>query len=612
VHRREHNFSTRDVLSNLAFVFAGGGGRWEITLPEADRGADIVAHAGRDAIAFEVKSIAGALPDEAVVQFATAASRLRRSLPDYPEAKAVLVVLFDEFSPRQVESEDADFQIRDYAQLTRRLTTKSGYDAVIFGSRYPEQLFAYSSVSGNLRAKGPTEINHNVGLDLFVDLLSSHRSSSRTKSELPRTDAPSARKFSSTRPHTIQKFLLVTDEWNAGKGGISSFNRELAVALKKAGKDVCVYLPQVTSDEIIEAGELGIDLAVPSVSIPGLTGASALLAHQIRHLSRERYRPDVVIGHGRVLGPHAYYVQGIYNSPTPLRVHIVHTNPELLELAKEGDTLEPRTRVAQERRNLEIELARSSDLVAGVGPSLYSWIDDDLRAIDAPTPTIQIDPGLRDWGTPRNPEKLPSQREFLLIGRVEDFESKGVELAIRAVGTAARSYSGPEEVQLVLRGVPDSHAALRARVDAISATYGLKVVFRSYSADINDVRTDMKKAVAVLMPSPHEGFGLSAYEAIAMGTPVIISSESGLARFLATLVSNGSVTAEVSARKAGVVNSLELWADAIAQVLRQPASKLRNAAVLRAEIERLNLWERSVALLQGELEKAAITRLARN
>jgi D-inositol-3-phosphate glycosyltransferase len=122
----------------------------------------------------------------------------------------------------------------------------------------------------------------------------------------------------------------------------------------------------------------------------------------------------------------------------------------------------------------------------------------------------------------------------------------------------------------------------------------------------------MKKAVAVLMPSPHEGFGLSAYEAIAMGTPVIISSESGLARFLATLISDGSVTAEVLARKAGVVNSLELWADAIAQVLGEPASKLRNAAALRAEIERLNLWERSVALLQGELEKADITRLARD
>lgn len=288
-----------------------------------------------------------------------------------------------------------------------------------------------------------------------------------------------------------------------------------------------------------------------------------------------------------------------------MRLHIVHTNPELLELAKEGDGGEPRTRISEERKNLEVALARSANVVAGVGPMLSGWIADDLGAIDAEPRVIQIDPGLRDWGVSRDPNVVPSQREFLLVGRVEDFESKGVELAIRALGQAVSVRPAlAEVVHLVLRGVPLEHHVLRERVNAIANEYGINVIFRLYSENIDDVKTDIRKAIAVLMPSPHEGFGLAAYEAIALGTPVVISTESGLAQMLKGMKADGRVSVAAPSTSGKGVNPVAKWASLIGAVLDDPKVSLREAAVLRDELQALDLWGASMEQLLSALENA--------
>ncbi|KQM59620.1 hypothetical protein ASE64_09860 [Agreia sp. Leaf210] len=152
--------------------------------------------------------------------------------------------------------------------------------------------------------------------------------------------------------------------------------------------------------------------------------------------------------------------------------------------------------------------------------------------------------------------------------------------------------------------MPPEHAAIRDRVNAIADEYGLNVVFRPYSASPKDVETDMRKAVAVLMPSLHEGFGLSAYEAIALGTPVLISNESGLAQMLQNLRASNLITSHVLATSAKGANLVPRWSSLVGRVLDAPAEALRNAGVLSDELRRIDLWRSSTEELFSALETA--------
>ncbi|MDO4040919.1 glycosyltransferase [Clavibacter michiganensis] len=598
---------------------------------ERDHTAVVLTAASLEGVMlFEIKALGPEQSMTTAVLTASSAVSMRRSIPSSSgNNRAILFLLADDTELEFSFGFGDDALPARLRKLGRRLTSKSGFDAVVFApvnsnvdqfalvvksgfsGRYSDLSNVLEVLSHAVYAKpeGPRTLPQKSIEDIALALVPSSEVGAyegATSDTLLQGDYPAGQLR--VRHARLNKFLLVADEWNAGKGGITSFNRELALALVQAGKEVCVYLPQADDEVSREAGAVGIDIAVPASLIPGISGASALLASQLRHSRLENYAPDVIIGHGRILGPHAYYVQGLFGDKA-LRVHIVHTNPELLELAKEGDGGEPRTRIASERRQLEVALAKSANVVAGVGPNLFAWIADDLIAIDAEVEVIQINPGLRDWGVLRDPATVPAKREFLLVGRIEDFESKGVELAIRALGVALQERPHIDEaISLVLRGVPTEHKILRDRVTEIAEEYSLDVVFREYSDNVLDVKTDIRKAIAVMMPSPHEGFGLSAFEAIAMGTPVIISKESGLSQMLSKLRSMGKLSAVPMMTSGKGADGIDRWAALVGSVLDAPEAALREARVLHDELTALDLWPTSIAELFTALDHAQAMR----
>src|SRR3954447_16302530 len=106
----------------------------------------------------------------------------------------------------------------------------------------------------------------------------------------------------------LPRFLLIADEWKSGKGGISTLNRELAIALAKADVSVHVAVPSTDPGDRDQALASGISLVAPD-PIPGVAGKQLLLTKP--RFSEDAYSPDVIIGHGRVLGPYAYAVQNL-------------------------------------------------------------------------------------------------------------------------------------------------------------------------------------------------------------------------------------------------------------------------------------------------------------
>jgi alpha-1,6-mannosyltransferase len=116
-------------------------------------------------------------------------------------------------------------------------------------------------------------------------------------------------------------------------------------------------------------------------------------------------------------------------------------------------------------------------------------------------------------------EELADGADTLLIhcGRLSP--EKHVE---RSVDTVARLRSAGHRAHLVVAGDGPSMSSLRRRAA------GLPVTFLGFVRSRDDVAELLATADVSLAPGPHETFGLAALEALASGTPVVVSASSAL------------------------------------------------------------------------------------
>ncbi len=92
---------------------------------------------------------------------------------------------------------------------------------------------------------------------------------------------------------------------------------------------------------------------------------------------------------------------------------------------------------------------------------------------------------------------------------------------------------GTGRPSLIVRGAePGKGDLLRNRLVAWAASPGVEIRTREYVADTERQEQDIKTASLLLMPSRSEGFGLVGVEALAVGTPILITEKSGLAELI--------------------------------------------------------------------------------
>lgn len=314
------------------------------------------------------------------------------------------------------------------------------------------------------------------------------------------------------------RILLVADEWDSSTGGITTFNRELAIALAAAGQQVHCLVPSSTREQQERAEKLGVRIEV-APDIAGL-GKAALA------IPWEGDDPDVIVGHGRILGPFAH-AQYRHHSKAHL-VHVVHMDPHAIEPLKDRPDVGPEPNdIAKERMRIELDLARAADSVFAVGPRLKGWIGTELH-----TSSIQVHellPGLskEGWSAPAPP--LATQ--CLVFGRAEDAALKGIDIAVQAAGLLLDNAQF-RDVRLVVMGLPRGHEQRTRRHLESLTEKKVNFVLKQYTSDRAEVLEEIRQSSLVLMPSREEGFGLSGLEAIGEGIPVLISRDSGLAQAL--------------------------------------------------------------------------------
>jgi glycosyltransferase involved in cell wall biosynthesis/tetratricopeptide (TPR) repeat protein len=402
--------------------------------------------------------------------------------------------------------------------------------------------------------------------------------------------------------------LAVCPEWDSTQGGLTTFNRQLCVALAGKGAWVVCLVLAATEAERRHAQDHGVTL-VEAAAVDETTQALALAR---RPALPAGFSPTVIIGHARVTGPVAKSLHEDH-FPHARRLHVVHMAPDEIEWHK-LDRDDDAAKRAEERTELELRLARNAHRVVAVGPRIFHRLQNDLVPENV-TP-LQLDPGF-DGDTGSTGAAPPAGLcRVLLFGRMEDAELKGLDIAARAMGQALRWRSRAAlDIEFVVRGAPARSADdLRRWVRDLAQLPSLNVVVRPYTQQYERLSADLRRASLVLMPSRAEGFGLVGVEAITAGTPVLVSASSGLGALLEATLTLDDVQRIVVSMSDNDHDLIDRWARAIDAVLRDRDAAFRRAEEIRQQLSVRKTWSMAAQrLLESigvpEPAPAGITRV---
>jgi glycosyltransferase involved in cell wall biosynthesis len=361
------------------------------------------------------------------------------------------------------------------------------------------------------------------------------------------------------------------------------------------GSNVVCYVPHAHDGEVERARGVQVIL-LEALKLPGTQGVALL---NQRPGLPSGFTPEIIIGHDRITGA-ASVALARDHYPASKRVLFIHTSPEEIEWHKEAREDSTSAERAAERKKEQLDLASGCDLVVAVGPHLASEFGTDLHGAGNQVKVMELTPGLPE--RPANqPSHPPPAIRFLVLGRVEDYQLKGLDLAAAALGrvVAAWKYGQPPP-KLVVRGAPiGTDAALRERLGRDSAPTELDIIVRHYSADETEILSDLREASLVLMPSRKEGFGLIGLEAIARGVPTLISAPSGLAE---TLRQQARELAEEWILPV-TGDAVTKWAERMEFLLTGRPGAFARAAELRGALADKLDWKQAVQHLLAEVAK---------
>jgi glycosyltransferase involved in cell wall biosynthesis len=321
------------------------------------------------------------------------------------------------------------------------------------------------------------------------------------------------------------QILCVATEWFSKNGGLSSFNRQLCLKMASLQHKVYCLVPSFSHEEGQNALEGGVALIKSTES----TGVREIDRLNLKPELLTGVFPDLIIGHDRITGPSMNILRRDF-FPLARTIFFIHTSPGEIEWYKPIDGDKSMTQKADERERIQLQLAKESDLVVAVGQKLFNEMSTQLSGLTIHPEIVQFTPGLFDYG---NIEKEVAQIPIcLLLGRVEDFELKGVDIAAKALDDVYGNLNHGEKPVFIIRGaMADTGDELQKKVKGLcSSPLGVRV--KEYNPNEEILKEDIRRASIVLMPSRTEGFGLVGLEAISLNCPVLISHNSGLARLI--------------------------------------------------------------------------------
>ena len=383
------------------------------------------------------------------------------------------------------------------------------------------------------------------------------------------------------------KVTILADEWNSLKGGLSTFNRELAIHLaSRSDTQLTVFVPHGACEEKEKAA--AAEKFVSIIEAEELVACSSLVE---LFFPPEDLEIDVVIGHGVKLGQQA---QKIRKSHKCMWVQVVHTAPDELGMYKDYSNAVTQSGVKNQR---EVSLCKIADLVMAVGPKLKGFYSNQLRSFEGKEQNVvEFTPGImRELNGVELSPYENHEFQVLMFGRGddEDFELKGYDIA---AGAFASHELKNDSYHLTFVGAaPGKQDEFAAKIlqHGISKN---QLSVKEYIKDRNRLKELLLRMDLVIMPSRTEGFGLTALEALSAGLPVLAGHKSGFSEALRK-VEFGELCVVKS-------DEPEKWSEAIKMVRQKERKKrLKEMQRLRESYGQIYNWEEQCDILVREMRK---------
>lgn len=332
-----------------------------------------------------------------------------------------------------------------------------------------------------------------------------------------------------------QSIIFVMNRWDSSKGGIQTVNRELLLALARIRPDIeCIAIVCFAEKAEVEQA-FNNNVTLIHGGEPD-KWESVLLSEQVREI--EPASVIAVVGHSSFSGNQASLLRDTYFKQACM-VQFIHMDPMRTEGLKEAKR-DNYVAAREEKQRVELEFAKSADVVFCVGPRLTRVTKDNFRAhrLDH-TRVHRIDCGLSADQTVR--DAPPEQPTLVCLGRTESTGVKGLDIFARMAGIIDHEWTTDPLTKLrllkprfVVRGAENRPESLQEQLLGWAAEMGgaPDIFVRPYTTDKESLNADLRGATAFLMPSREEGFGLVACEAMSFGTPIIVSRQSGIAELI--------------------------------------------------------------------------------
>ncbi|XP_077991757.1 uncharacterized protein LOC144445975 [Glandiceps talaboti] len=392
--------------------------------------------------------------------------------------------------------------------------------------------------------------------------------------------------------------LILNDEWGTSKGGISAVHRCIAQQVKTADFDVHVTAFTATEADSRDAKEREVNLIIAKNETSNQPNFDWLNFYHSVHfptLQQDIHDLKVIVGHVPITSKAAFNIRRdrFPNAKVFLFNHIM---PQSTDMHKESWDIGS----IEIKMNEIVEQAEKADAFFSVGPKIFGLFENEFRSSDTHINHKEFLP-LPDEEFFNVTLKEPDQNfpaQILTVGRVAKVEYlKGYDVVADALSRVANVFdeakaSGPPAWRV--RGIAsDKQRESKEFLDKHVTSSHIDIIPLPYGTQ-QDVRNDLKKSHLFIMPSRCEPFGMVALEAMAIGLPTLVTSNSGIADFLKINFKREyrSVVVEVGVRDCE--QNVDEWKKKIITILRnyssyfdeskQLSKKLRDSPAIKASL----------------------------
>ncbi|XP_070550745.1 uncharacterized protein [Ptychodera flava] len=381
--------------------------------------------------------------------------------------------------------------------------------------------------------------------------------------------------------------LIVGSEWGTQKGGLSTVNRHIGELAAEITEKVYATALEATREDIDDANSKGITLMLPSSKgAPGKPDMSWLEYYSTVHFPDIKDEDiDIIIGHLPITSTAALNIRDqLFESKKVILFN--HVIPEDNEVHKSSWSPEK----VQEKENALCKEASRAFVVFSVGPRMYSHFENKYRKYPSLRHELFLPmPDEKFFQITMKKPTADCKVQILTFGRVHGVANlKGYDLVAGALSKVAADYKKfrPNEDAPVwtIRGIPEGEGEQSREYIEKHVTCGdLQYNLYPYGSQ-DQIREDLQQSHICLMPSRSEPFGMVGLEAIAAGIPVLLTKNSGLAKFLIKYIDRdraNAVILDVGVNDRQREEDIEKWSVRIQQVLNDYEGAFKRAQEIK-------------------------------